>query len=167
MSLIITPKYTNTITDSKGNKLFKFPGDTTLDNIIPDLWNDIIKYLNVPLFIFGLESANYPGYRVLKRDEFDIYKNKFVDYYIKNQGIPNIFDIHLTTQIYFIIDGYYVVTCKGYTTCSYDENKTIFIIQTHSVDLCHKYLRSLCASNTEMSHHSDNKLFLMISICNT
>lgn len=88
MSLIFTPKRTTTISDHKGNKIFEYPGDTLLDIIISDLWNDIIKYVLYPPFMICNIKETIPFYRKITKDEFETIKNKLIDYHRKNNGIP-------------------------------------------------------------------------------
>lgn len=87
MSLKITPIQFNILSDQNGNKLFEFPCDTTLDKIIPDLWSDVVKYMNYYPFAFGVSGTTYPGYRIMKKEEFEACKGKFCDNYNKNKGI--------------------------------------------------------------------------------
>lgn len=63
MSLMITQKHTNIVKDSNENELYKFPCGTLLDNIILDLWNDIIKYMCHHQYALGIHNKTYIGYR--------------------------------------------------------------------------------------------------------
>jgi hypothetical protein len=123
MSLTINP--TNTIYNSNKKRLFTFPNNTTLDNIIPDLWNIIIGYMDVAPFIIGLKSANYPGYRELKNGEFDKYRHKILKYYLINNGMDNIFNLYLNGAI-LLIDGCNILTEEGTIKCD-DNNAQIRI----------------------------------------
>lgn len=87
MSLKITPIQFNILSDQNGNKLFEFPCDTILDKIIPDLWSDVVKYMNYNPFAFGVYGQTYPGYRIMKKKEFEENKELFCSSYVKNKGI--------------------------------------------------------------------------------
>jgi hypothetical protein len=65
--------------------LLKYPNNILLDHICPDLWNEIIKYLDTPLFILSNEES-CQGYYKIKKDEFGIYGDKFFNYYFTNGG---------------------------------------------------------------------------------
>jgi hypothetical protein len=83
MSLKIEPA--NIIYDSTGEELFKFPLNTLLDGILPELWGVIVNYMNFPLFI--LSSVDVPCYSRLTKDNFDTYKEKFANYYFEKKEL--------------------------------------------------------------------------------
>lgn len=85
MSLTIRP--INAIYNSQNEKVFEFPFYTILDNVIPDLWNDILKYTSYHPFILGNETTSYPCYRKMSEDEFNTTKHKFIEYHHSNRGI--------------------------------------------------------------------------------
>lgn len=64
--------------NSDNKKVFGFPIDTLLDHIIPDLWHDIIRYMNCEIFI-GNSTTKYHGFRSMKKEEFN--GKQIMDYY--------------------------------------------------------------------------------------
>jgi len=98
--------------DSNNKKVFEFPIDTLLDNIILDLWNDIIKYVDYHI-ILGANNSIYPGYRKMKKEEFD--GEKIMDYYFKG-SFKHIMKCHLACN-YLAINNYYTKTKNGPIQC--------------------------------------------------
>lgn len=47
---------------NNGKPLFQFPINTLLDNILPELWPNILSY-NDNLYIIGKHDENYYGYK--------------------------------------------------------------------------------------------------------
>jgi hypothetical protein len=70
------------ICDKNGKKIIIIPANTVLDNILDDLWNDVIRYLPSP---FLISHKICPGYRKMKCGDFS--EIKFRNYYIKHGGI--------------------------------------------------------------------------------
>jgi hypothetical protein len=99
MNLKITTKCTRTLSDGCGNKLFKFPTKTLLDNIIIDLWNDIMKYTKPP-FILCNRLIPCSGYRNVTKDEFPLLKSDFLNYYRENEGFNNYNKIKYSQEMY-------------------------------------------------------------------
>lgn len=127
MSAIV--KNIKIVMDSKGNKIFKLPSDTILDNIIPDLWTDIIKYQYTCDFILCDNWNQFPGFRIVKRDEWPQIQSKFIEYYDKYGGIPNISNFRSdNSNSYLVIDGNYVDMNGEYVTCDIIKNDTILTI---------------------------------------
>lgn len=69
---------TNHILNSNNQEIFKFPGQSLLDKILPELWPTIIDYYyhNQP-FVIGDRDKQYPGFRLITQqecetDDFDI-----------------------------------------------------------------------------------------------
>lgn len=108
MSLIIAPKHTKTISDIYENILFEFPENTLLDNILPDLWSEILKYQVVP-FIIGDPNLTYPGFHLISKDEFLDCVDDIMEYYHSNKGISNVFDLDTKTNFHFLIGDHYAV----------------------------------------------------------
>jgi hypothetical protein len=101
------------IYDTNDKELFKFHIGTVLDRIIPDLWNDITKYMNY-IFGIGLTLNTYSNYRPITKIEFGECKNKFFDYYSANDGLVNLLD-KIGTYLYYnlTIDECYVFSKHG------------------------------------------------------
>lgn len=91
--------------DSTDKEILKYPVDTLLDNIYYDLWNVIIKYLDYHPFIINHCVSNCPGYRPVKKNEFNL--NKFLSYYFKNYSIPTLNNASIYDKN-LIIDGHYL-----------------------------------------------------------
>jgi hypothetical protein len=92
----------NIIIQNNNGTILEFPNGTLLCSIFPDLWNEIIKYMDYYPFVLGYDATL--GYRILKRTEFD--KEKFLDYYFKNGGILNTENTERTHLL--TIDGYMI-----------------------------------------------------------
>jgi hypothetical protein len=86
MSMSFSVKITKTICDKDNKKILKYPIDTILDNIVNDLWTDIIKYMDFE-FAIGCSHEIYAGYRKINEKEFEEFKSIFGTYYAKNGGI--------------------------------------------------------------------------------
>lgn len=121
-------EYSKIIYGPKKEILFTFPCDTILDKIILDLWNDIIKYINIPSFAIGLKSVNYQEYRELKDGEFYRYRHEILKYYSVNKGIKNIFNLNLMNAI-LVINDLQVMTCEGRVACDCDDDKKLITIR--------------------------------------
>jgi hypothetical protein len=80
-----------------------------LDNIIPDLWNEIIKYMGYHVVV-GHSFGTYPGYRQMRKNEFN--EKLFIDYYLKEGTLQNISDLDIGF-VNLIIDGYMVMSEYG------------------------------------------------------
>lgn len=135
MSLRIGTKYTRTLIDSNGKEIYEFPANTLLDNILPDLWNDIMKYIKRDKFILRNRLLPCPGFRKVTKDEFVILENDFMNYYKQNGGITNYQNTDYSQIMYFIVDGYYVFSYKnnsGSTTCEYSIDKTKILINLNN-----------------------------------
>jgi hypothetical protein len=110
MSIKIVNAFNRIIYDSNGRKAFKFPINTALDNILNDLWTDIIKYMCLYPFALGNEQM---GYHKMTLEEFNANKDTFYDYYKKNNGIhifgklPN--DDEMVN--YLAINNSHVISC--------------------------------------------------------
>lgn len=116
MSISIIEKHTKTIYDSNKKKIFKFPCDTELDRIIMDLWGHIARYIGIVCYPYALGNSNtaYPGYRNLKRDEFNA--KKFVNYCLENDN--TIYNFGNPTSIeYIAVDGHYILLSGRYLDC--------------------------------------------------
>jgi hypothetical protein len=72
MSINIADETYRIIRDHNKNKLFEFHIGTLLDIIIPDLWNDIVKYMDYTFFV-GPNTKEYAGYRKITKIEFETY----------------------------------------------------------------------------------------------
>jgi len=89
--------------DSNNKKVFKFPIDTILDNVIPDLWHDIIGYANCEIFI-GDSTTKYYGFRPMKKEEFN--EKQIMDYYGRKSF--GIFEKSACEFLDFVIEGCFV-----------------------------------------------------------
>lgn len=98
------------ITDKNDKIILKFPIDTVLDNIIDDLWNNIIKYMDYQPFLIAIPKYALSGYRLIREDEFD--SKKFLDYYFNNRSIPYLGDTIGPSYAILIVGNYYVIN-KG------------------------------------------------------
>ena len=47
---------------NNGKTLFQFPINTLLDNVLPELWPNILSYNN-NVYIIGKHNENYCGYK--------------------------------------------------------------------------------------------------------
>lgn len=103
------PQTVKIITDSNDKVILKFPINTPLDNIIDDLWANIIKYMDYQPFLITMPKYTLPGYRLITEDEFDDGK-KFLDYYFSNRSIPHLGDKAEYSQL--IVGNYYIIN-KG------------------------------------------------------
>jgi hypothetical protein len=127
MSAVI--KNIKMIMDSKGNKIFKLPSDTLLDNIIPDLWTDIIKYQYTYEFILCDNWNQFPGFRIVKQDEWPSMQSKFLNYYNQYGGIPNIANFKSDNDhSYLVMDNNYVDLYGHYVTCDVIKNDTKIVL---------------------------------------
>lgn len=108
MYLTITQKHTNVIKDSKGNKLYKFPCNTLLDDILIDLWSEIIKYMYYHQYALGIHNKTHIGYRKMTKDEFDSHKVNFLNYYWMNKGIYSLDDLGSSENKFLTVDGHYI-----------------------------------------------------------
>lgn len=97
MSVKIVTVSTKKVIDSNDNIIYEFPGDTLLDNILPDLWPSIISYqhCNHP-FKIGKKNTQYTGYRVIYDEECDTkqFSKLFIEYYEKNNGLYSLDNIY-------------------------------------------------------------------------
>jgi hypothetical protein len=143
------------IKNSDKIKIFELPQDTLLDNILNDLWSDIIKY-QFPYCFTVCEydvqppkregrknspnseaqppkregrknspnsEAQYPGFRPITRNEFEQIKPIFLDFYEKNGGISNIFNIKQNSlNSYLAADDYMIICGK----CIFSKNMILF-----------------------------------------
>jgi hypothetical protein len=112
----LTIKSNKVICDPNNKILFTFPGDTLMDIIIPDLWNEILRYLHFPPYILGDNKSPHYGYHKMELHEFEICKNNFMNYYRKDnkhmiQCLKNYDFIDSETK--FVI-GDYVFSWHGY-----------------------------------------------------
>lgn len=114
MSLKFTLQNTIKISDIKGNKLFKYPIGTVLDNIITDLWNDIVRYLSYPPFIVCNIDQNVPFYCKIGKKEFDNIKKKLRKYHHTNSGIPLFPNYIWSRNSYVGIDKDHILTNGNY-----------------------------------------------------
>lgn len=129
----ILTEFTRTLVDIDGNKIFRFPAETLLDNIIPDLWIDIMRYSH--RFILWNRLIPCPGYRKVTEEEFPTLRNNFIEFYEKNKGIPNFKNTEYTQKMYFIIDGFYTVsTLGGYITLKYSDNKPTIVFDDSALN---------------------------------
>jgi len=117
LSLIHTTKTIREIFNSKGKILFIYPANTTLDNIYPDLWINIINMYHP--FVVGKYNLQYPGYRLVTDKDFfkQENKNNFVNYCKKNNGLISV-DYIKTGVLYFdrksvIVFDKYCLVCNG------------------------------------------------------
>lgn len=88
MSISIVDK--RTIHDKNGKKILNIPINSLLNNIIIDLWGDIVRYMDYYPFIIGIDK---PHYRKITLDEFENMKIKFMEYYWKNNGVHMFGDV--------------------------------------------------------------------------
>jgi hypothetical protein len=118
------------IYNDNGIVIFEFPAKTLLDKIILDLWNEIIKYINCHEFILWNFSVPCPGYRKVRKNEFETLKKSFINYYNKNEGIPNILNTNCPIATQFIIDENYTDTIHTFftTLCKYSDDKTKIVL---------------------------------------
>ena len=79
MSLVHTTKTIREISNSSGKVLFVYPANTVLDNILPELWVNIIDNMYHP-FVVGKYNLQYPGYRLVTNNDFSKQENK--DYFV-------------------------------------------------------------------------------------
>jgi hypothetical protein len=77
-------RHTRTIYNANDKKLLIIPCDSSLNDIVPDLWGVIIGYINHHPFIIGKKKL---GYRKITLNEFDDRKYDFLKYYHDNDGI--------------------------------------------------------------------------------
>ena len=75
----------NILYNSTNDNILKYPSDTLLDKIFIDLWDEIIRYINFHPFVLGDNETKYFGYRLMKTEEFNQYKDKFIAYYFQNE----------------------------------------------------------------------------------
>ena len=99
MSVKVIP-HINKVVNSNNQIIYKFPANTLLDNILPDLWLKIIEYHNHhKTFAFGAESvfSNYrlvterknSNYRLVTLEELetDSFRKLFSDCYFGYKGL--------------------------------------------------------------------------------
>lgn len=107
--------------DSNDKEIFKFPVDTILDNVIIDLWNDIMRYMYT--FVIGDNGTKYFGYRQMKKEEFN--ENMFKSYYLKGH-MECITNLRCFSER-LVIDDCYLESMKHYVRCfregPYEDNK--------------------------------------------
>jgi hypothetical protein len=127
MSISITDVSYRIIWDAQKNELFKFHTGTMLDRIIPDLWNDITRYMNYS-FAIGLSSKDYPEYRKITIIEFNECQDKIFDNYFANHGIENAcgHDKYLYTGL--VIENQVLIDVDGYGIYSNIYHYTTFVI---------------------------------------
>lgn len=113
-------KTTKSIYNSQNEKMVEFPFDNLLSLIIDDLWNEIVKYMFAYPFILGDEMAKLDGYRKMRKDEFESYKNKLRDYHLLNSGIFRGFETHRVKDPLLLIDGYFLKSQRGKKLPNYD-----------------------------------------------
>ena len=83
MSMSVT--ISQVISDNNGKQMFQFPKNTLLDNILIDLWNNIMRYYTTP-FAVGLRNKTYPGYRLVTEDDVN---NNFIEMFRKYKTKDN------------------------------------------------------------------------------
>jgi hypothetical protein len=112
--LTIKSNVIRSIYNHANQKIYEFPGDTLLDNILIDLWSVIIKYTQ---HVFALKNLGkvHDDYRVMKLEEFHSHKDIFFDYIEKN-GLVDIFGDYYNNY-YFSIDDYQVVILGCLARC--------------------------------------------------
>lgn len=115
MSLKIIDRHIKTIYDKNGKKIFKIPGNTSLDHILTDLWTEILKYMDYYPFAMGTDKGNDKengieqlGYREITYEEFDKKKEQFIRYYWKNHGLFTFDQIHLSYDNYLMIGDHFI-----------------------------------------------------------
>jgi hypothetical protein len=128
MNFIIDTIIYKIIRDAKGNKILKFPINTPLDNIIPDIWSIIIKYLTHS-FCLGHSNTEYPGYRKMSKNEFNASKNIFSTYYSKN-GLQSL--SHIVSDEWVTIDGYQIMFNTRVIYCVNMGNSIILRTRHHA-----------------------------------
>jgi len=76
------------IVNSNYQKIFKYPNNTLLDNILPDIWPIIIDYYqHDKTFMIGSDKK-YSGYKKIKWLRYtNDFKTFFSDYYKNNEGL--------------------------------------------------------------------------------
>src|SRR6266567_3384070 len=91
----ITSETIYSVRDVSGNVLFTFPDNSSLVNVIPDLWPSIIKYFDNHLFVIGKFCAQYDDYRLVTKEDLDNdgLKNLFAHLYKLNNGILSLINI--------------------------------------------------------------------------
>lgn len=106
-------KSISVIYDKNDKKIFKFPNDTLLNEIFDDLWIEIIKYVTIDQFIFGIskegETNMYPCYRKITEAEF---MSQFIGYYHKNRKVPKM-NNYSHIERYIGIDGGNILCCNA------------------------------------------------------
>jgi hypothetical protein len=120
------------VRDGKGNIIFTLPIGTVLDNIILDLWTDIIKYQNIHSFIICDKNNLLPGFKIVNENDFDSIKSMFLKYYDVNEGIPNFAKLQTDNKhSYFVIGDYYTKSQIDYVTCNIVNGGTKIILQRY------------------------------------
>ena len=99
--------------DLNGTKILEIPIDTSLDNIIADLWSGIIKYMDYHPFIISNADRIIPGYRSIRKEEFN--GKKFTDHYFENGGIANMIEFKVLMNSCLTVERKFIV-------CDYDTN---------------------------------------------
>ena len=98
MSVKVIP-YFNQIVNSNNQKIYNFPANTVLDNILPDLWSKIIEYYyHHKTFAFGTEKTKKSNYRQVGRREFKTagFKKLFSECYFGYNGLHCLSNLILT-----------------------------------------------------------------------
>lgn len=149
------------IKNSNKIKIFKLPQNTLLDNILIDLWSCIIKYEFPYCFTLCEYDDEHPGFRSIIRSEFEKIKPIFLNFYEKNGGIPDIFNIKQNKFSYLSVDGYCVTCKKSSSKCIFSKNE-ILLDDIHDAYInpyawigrrshVFKYLRLIVSDNFENS----------------
>jgi hypothetical protein len=166
MSLSITPKLIQTIRDSNGKQLFKFPGNTLLDAIYSDLWGVILKYMDYYPFAVGKYGEIYPGYRAMTIDEFHANEAQFIRYFDKNKGLHKMSDFEDWNGFNLIIEDLYL-----FYKCE-KKREWFFVLQNkkgtndkvHCLSKRKRKKGDFVIKDTHYHQNKDNALILMVPI---
>lgn len=160
MSLIIIPQIINKITDPKGNVLFKYPGETLLDQINTDLWSLIIKfYWSNISFALGNRYAKYSEFRIITIEECDkkSFFKSFTGFYNQNKGLYLLSDHSYSSRIIIASDIYFCINDK---LCYIHEKDKESIAQIHDDESVITTINSISwAPKINWSNH-DLQLFV-------
>jgi hypothetical protein len=133
---------TRTIYNPKNEKVFDFPADTILDNIILDLWNHIAKYLNHH-FVVGDSVTIYPGYRPMRKDEFNAKELACCN---EKELLVSISQVDIETNR-FLIDGNHIETAFGIVNCRKNNDDKIIYLTVGIFGLMEHYMIELIRAN--------------------
>ena len=108
MSLKIAP-HTNKITNANNQTVFKFPSNTVLDNILPDVWVKIIEYYHhdIP---FIISTTKHPSIEYEEITYTKGFENLFFDYYKNNGKIPILNNLNCDRMQRIIVGQNYLVS---------------------------------------------------------